>query len=92
MKQQVRVEIEKVFNHILDEFDAQDEKWGALRDQSGYKWLASITEECGEVAETLLQREHWVFTKGELIQVATLVVNWIVSADYWRKNEKSSNG
>ena len=54
---------------------------------SGYIWLAGIAEECGEVAETLLKNQHWYTTKAELIQVAALVVNWIVSAEHWIEKE-----
>ena len=82
----------KVYQYITDEFDNQDEKWGALRDQSGYIWLAGIAEECGEAAETLLKDQHWYLTKAELIQVAALVVNWIVSMEYWIDQKKVNNG
>jgi len=82
-----------VIDKVAQEVISQDDKWG---DQSGHSlefWLAIEMEELGEVAEAILglryaEKEgdevHIAFRRkqvaNELIQVATVAVNWLIQS------------
>lgn len=83
-------EYEKIFQHIKDECEIQDDKWGKNRKMSGYIWHAILSEEVGEVAESLLKEQHWYKTKVELIQCAAVAINFILSIDHWRAQQKKN--
>ena len=69
--------INKIFDRIAKERQRQDEKWGKLpRNHDNYKWNAILSEEVGEVAKEVLERNDKLL-KEELIQVAAVAVAWI---------------
>ena len=63
---------------ISMERERQDEKWGpaSIDASDPYLMLAALTEEVGEVAKALLERNmSELFT--EVVQVAALAVKWL---------------
>ena len=67
-----------VYRLIDLEREQQDAKWGpASTDASDhYCMLAILTEEVGEVARALLERDM-VHMFGEIVQVAAVAVKWL---------------
>lgn len=49
---------DNALTRVLAEMDRQDRKWGPQRKQHPLKWVAILTEECGEVAQAALDQEH----------------------------------
>ena len=55
----------------------QDKKWGNPRNLSDGKWMLILAEEVGEVANAILEDQHWIEIRDELIQVAAVAVAWM---------------
>lgn len=64
---------------VHDERLNQDKKWGLQDHDDGY-WLAILTEELGEVA-TEIQNKDKQRLREELYQVAAVAVAWIEALD-----------
>ena len=67
---------------VLREVQAQDEKWGADRNQSDGMWALILGEEFGEACQAALQ-DHDAL-EGELIQVAAVAMQWIANLRWLR--------
>lgn len=70
---------ESVMDRILDERKRQDAKWG-VQDHDEFMWLAILTEEVGEVAQSSLfamEETRESNLKQELTQVAAVAVAWL---------------
>ena len=65
-----------VFELIKAEMRRQDAKWGADRNLDDYVWLAILTEEVGESAESVLKETH-EHTQEEVVQVAAVAAQWL---------------
>ena len=63
-----------IFKAIVEEMDAQDEKWGSQRELPDYVWLAILMEEVGEAAEAILKQE---IVELEIIQIAAVACQWL---------------
>lgn len=64
-----------VFDAILAERKRQDDKWGAHRRLPLSTWHLILSEEVGEVAEAVLDRNANL--RAELVQVAAVAVAWL---------------
>lgn len=64
-----------VIEDIFSEHERQLEKWG-IQDVTPFEWMCYLTEEVGELAEAISEREYRSGSAehiiGEAIQVATL--------------------
>jgi NTP pyrophosphatase (non-canonical NTP hydrolase) len=80
--------IETILNHILDELNRQNEKWGE-QNHDNYTWLAILTEEVGELSQAILHDEYGGRAAGnvktELEQVAAVAVQWLESIERRRE-------
>ena len=65
----------RILQAIQDERDRQDIKWGKATERNLDKktWLTILTEEVGEVAESILERDDANYPV-ELVQVAAVCV------------------
>ena len=68
---------------VLREVQAQDEKWGADRNQSDGMWALILGEEFGEACQAALQ-DGPDDLEGELIQVAAVAMQWIANLRWLR--------
>lgn len=66
------------YTEIQQERHRQNAKWG-LQNHADQKWLAIMVEEVGEVANAILEGKPIHTIRGELIQVAAVVVAWCES-------------
>jgi NTP pyrophosphatase (non-canonical NTP hydrolase) len=70
---------------ILGERRAQDERWGDQSHHPDLTWFAILTEEVGEVAQSILHDEFGGKAAGtlraELVQVVTVGVAWLEAID-----------
>ena len=73
IKQDISEVREGILEHIRQERQLQDGKWG-VQDHEDLQWLAILMEEFGEVAKALLQRGK---AAEELVQVAAVAVAWL---------------
>lgn len=67
---------EDVIKEILREMQRQNEKWGEQHHDPAI-WLAILTEEVGEVAESVLKEDRLGY-KLELVQVAAVAIQAIL--------------
>jgi NTP pyrophosphatase (non-canonical NTP hydrolase) len=75
--------MEEIFELIRQERKRQDKKWGKIpRELNIHKWMSVLTEEVGEVAESLLKRED-ENTKIELVQVAAVCVAFLEELNWF---------
>lgn len=73
IKQDIGEVREGILEHIRQERQLQDGKWG-VQDHDDLQWLSILMEEVGEVAKALLQRGK---AAEELVQVAAVAVAWL---------------
>ena len=62
---------------VLLERERQEKKWGPLgeiRNRSLDRWLTILTEEVGEVANAILERDR-LAVRDELVQVAAVALS-----------------
>ncbi len=67
--------MDRIFKLIVAERKAQDARWGPQTGNADTVWMTILTEEVGEVAKAVLERE-WEL-QDELIQVAAVAVAWL---------------
>lgn len=65
-------EVVEIISKIRYEIMCQYEKWGEQHHDPAI-WLAILTEEVGEVAESVLKKESYSY-RAELIQVAAVAI------------------
>ena len=72
--------MERVFDEIRTERKKQFEKWGDQK-HNDFVWLAILTEEVGELAETILHDQFGGYAAGkakeELLHIAAVAVQWL---------------
>ena len=68
--------MDKFLNLIKEERQMQDKKWWNPHFSSNYSGVAVLTEEVGEVARVVLEKDTDNL-KGELIQVAAVCVKFL---------------
>lgn len=78
--QNVPIGVTYGIDDVLVEILRQDELWGENRIQNAFVWNAILTEEVGEVAKEVLERNQGKL-RAELIQVAAAAINWIKALD-----------
>lgn len=61
---------------IVVERSRQDAKWGTQREHPNAHWLAILTEEVGEAAKEVLDKDNTRLYQ-ELVQVAASAVCWL---------------
>jgi NTP pyrophosphatase (non-canonical NTP hydrolase) len=75
---------EVIWCRILNERLAQDQKWdwpnNGLAGDDLFRKVAILTEECGEVANAVLEGD-WYNLKRELVQVAAVAAAWLESIE-----------
>lgn len=93
--------MEEILELVRQERQKQDAKWGK-QNHPDFFWLGILTEEVGEVAKALLERQD---AQEELVQAGAVIVAWlecrqrtiarlVVKDDYdlvqreWQKGEK----
>lgn len=69
---------EESLEAIRQERRAQDEKWGINWSLSDHAFLAILTEEVGEIAKAINERD-FVGLRKEIVQVAAVCVRWLVA-------------
>lgn len=83
------VSMNEVFKAIRDEREFQDEKWGE-QNHDDLTWFAILSEEVGEVAQSMLHDKFGGHSAGtvsqELTQVAAVAVQWLQCIN--RRGEK----
>lgn len=73
---------ESIIEAIRMERLKQDERWGPEQDHDSGTWLAILTEEVGEVANSLLSmKDPTKLTEAELVQVAAVTLAWLEAID-----------
>ncbi|KKN66943.1 hypothetical protein LCGC14_0466230 [marine sediment metagenome] len=69
-----------IFETIQKERQRQEDKWGQ-QNHDNYRWLAILTEEVGELSQSILHDEFGGraagMTRTELIHVAAVAVQWL---------------
>ncbi len=75
----------KAVQDVLAEMNAQDEKWGADRNQHPFLWQVILGEEFGEVCQAILHDQFGGHAAGtardELVQVAAVALQFIEQYD-----------
>lgn len=70
----------EIIDDINIERQRQNDKWGQ-QDHDDYRWLAILTEEVGELSQSILHDEFGGYASGtteaELIQIAAVAVQWL---------------
>jgi chromosome segregation ATPase len=69
-------ESEARYSEIGAERKRQDEKWGQQNHEDPY-WLGILVEEVGELAKEIIEGNHALSRRRELVQVAAVAVAWI---------------
>lgn len=76
---------ENILREIENERELQDEHWGSQHMHPDFTWLAILTEEVGEAAQSALHFKfgghHAGTLREELIQVAAVAVAWAEAID-----------
>lgn len=71
------VNSKEIFSNVIVESHRQVRKWG-VQNVTPAEWMLYLTEEVGELAEAIAEREYRTGTSGavykEAIQVATLAL------------------
>ena len=67
---------EKSFELALKECVRQNKKWGANRGLDNHLWNTILTEETGEVAKEVLERDAEKMTT-ELIECMAVIMQWL---------------
>lgn len=79
--------VDSVLSAVRGERVRQDAKWGEQSYKSDEIWLATLTEEVGEVARELLDNHDDAdHLREELVQVAAVAVAWIEATDKRGRN------
>lgn len=77
---EVHADLYSPFNDAYGEIIKQDRTWGINRVQSSLLWQAVLSEEVGEVAKEVLEKDNEKL-REELVQVAAVALNWIKALD-----------
>ena len=70
--------MEEILDLIREERRKQDEKWGGKNFLNDYSAMTILTEEIGEVAHAILEKD-FKNMEEELVQVAAVCVKWLES-------------
>jgi NTP pyrophosphatase (non-canonical NTP hydrolase) len=80
----IPLEFKRVMMDVLRERYRQNDEWGESNHEAGV-WLAILSEEIGEAAQAMLHDKfkgiHAGELRNELIQVATVAIQWIECID-----------
>lgn len=71
----------RVLLGVIIEREKQDKEWGPDRIQTFYEWLPILTEEVGEVARVMNEKESNERLRDELVHVAAVAVAWMEAID-----------
>jgi len=71
---------QRILQELAKERFRQDDKWGENRNMPPADWMLILTEEVGESAKSILDRDVPVGLREELVQVAAIsvaIIEWI---------------
>lgn len=77
---QAIIDTEWVLKMVREERDRQDQKFGSQRSQSYPVWNTILSEEVGEAAKEVLEK-NLDNLRSELVQVAAVAVAWLEALD-----------
>ena len=91
MKSTHRRKFDTIVSLVDVERNRQDEKWGTgFKGRSDSFWLSILTEEIGEAAHAILERDEVNLTE-ELIQAAAVIVSWLeFRTPLWRQDAQET--
>lgn len=69
---------EDVLAEIVNERNRQDQKWGIKWSLNNYAYLSILTEEVGEIAKAINEKDHFGLVL-EIVQVAAVCTRWLTS-------------